>query len=222
MDWDRELLPGVTIHPQVMETDLGPVEYDLTEGDGPVVMVSHGGIGGVDQARVMAAWVNTSRFRILSVSRPGYLGTPLESGSSMDGQADLFAALLDRLGIDRAAIVSASAGGPPAYTFAIRHPEKVQALIAIDSVSGYYDMPETAGPIAQAIFTTDFGQKLLKKLGEMRPDLFLKQLFQAESYFTKKQLAEHLDYAMGSGNRQRLRPGFHEYHEPLQTAPGGH
>ena len=194
----KELLPDVFIHPKIMDTDLGPVEYDLTDGDGPVVLVSHGGIGGVDQARVMAAWVETSKFRVLSVSRPGYLGTPLESGPTLEGQADLFAALLDKLNISSAAVVSASAGGPPAYTFAIRHPHKTWALVAIDSVSGYYDMPETAGAIAQAIFTTDLGQRLLKKLGEMRPDLFLRQIFQSEAYFTKKQLAEHLEYALGS------------------------
>jgi pimeloyl-ACP methyl ester carboxylesterase len=221
MNQATELLPGISIHPQVVATVRGPVEYDLTDGDGPVVMVSHGGLGGVDQARVLAAWVDARTFRVLSLSRPGYLNTPLASGPGIEDQADLFAALLDALGLDQVAIVSASAGGPPAYGFAIRHPRRVWALVAIDSVSGYYDMPETAGPIAQAIFTTDLGQKLLKKLGEMRPDLFLKQLFQSESYFTKKQLAEHVAYALGSDQAKAFMFAFMNTMNPFAPRKAG-
>jgi pimeloyl-ACP methyl ester carboxylesterase len=193
-----EVLPGVFINPQVIDTATGKIEYDLTEGSGPVVLVSHGGIGGVDQARVLANWVDTGKFRILSPSRPGYLGTPLDSGKTIEEQADLFAALLDELKIDKAAVISASAGGPPAYMFAIRHPDRVRALVAIDSVSGFYDMPETAGAIAQAIFTTQFGQKLLKKIGESKPEMFLQEIFQSEAYFTKAQQKAHIEYVLGS------------------------
>jgi pimeloyl-ACP methyl ester carboxylesterase len=193
-----EVLPGVFINPQVVDTAKGKIEYDLTEGSGPVVMVSHGGIGGVDQARVLANWVDTDKYRILSPSRPGYLGTPLDSGKTIEEQADLFAALLDELKINKVAVVSASAGGPPAYMFAVRHPDRVWALVAIDSVSGFYDMPETAGPIAQAIFTTQFGQKLLKKIGESKPEMFLQEIFQSEAYFTKSQQKAHIEYVLGS------------------------
>ncbi len=48
MSTAREILPGVALHPQVIETVQGLVEFDLTEGKGPVVLASHGGIGGVD------------------------------------------------------------------------------------------------------------------------------------------------------------------------------
>ena len=74
----KELLPGLTIHLQTVITAKGMIEFDLTDGTGPVVMAMHGGIGGCDQARIMADWVDTNQFRILSPSRPGYLGTPLE------------------------------------------------------------------------------------------------------------------------------------------------
>ncbi|WP_407639272.1 alpha/beta fold hydrolase [Desulfarculus baarsii] len=216
-----ELLPGVSIQPRIVQTAKGPVECDLSAGDGPVALVCHGGIGGVDQARVIAAWLDPRRYRILSVSRPGYLGTPLDSGRGFEDQADLFAALLDALDLDKAAVIAASAGGPPAYAMAIRHPERVWALVAIDCVSGYYDMPETAGAIAQAIFTTDLGQKLLKKIGEARPDLFLKQIFQSEAYFTKSQLKAHLDYAMGSDEAKDFVRAFMNTMNPYATRKPG-
>ena len=193
-----EVLPEVFVNPQTIETARGRVEFDLTEGDHPVVMCSHGGIGGVDQARVILGWLDENDYRLLSPSRPGYLGTPLESGQTLEQQADLFAALLDELRIDKVAVVSASAGGPPAYSFAIRHPDRIWALVAIDSVSGYYDMPETVGPISELLFTSQWGQKLLKMIGEKKPEWFLQQIFQSEAYFTKQQIKQHTEYALST------------------------
>lgn len=198
MNHQIEVLPNVFVKPKMIETQKGKVEYDLSEVNRPVILCSHGGIGGFDQARVMINWVGDAKYRLLCPSRPGYLETPLKSGKTIEEQADLFAALLDALKIDKVAIVSASAGGPPGYMFAIRHPGRVWALVAIDSVSGFYDMPETAGPITQAIFTSDLGQKLIKMIGEAKPEIFLKQIFQAEAYFTKKQINEHIDYTLTS------------------------
>jgi len=195
---EYKIFDDLSFESKVVETKQGKVEYHLSEGDGPVILISHGGLGGLDQARVMASWVDDAKYRLLCPSRPGYLGTPLESGKTIEEQADLFAALLDVLKIDKVAIVTASAGGPPGYVFSIRHPDRVWALVAIDSVSGYYDMPETAGVIAQAIFMTNFGQKILKKIEEKKPDLFLKQIFQSEAYFTKEQIRKHIDYTLNS------------------------
>ncbi|MDD5156031.1 MAG: alpha/beta hydrolase [Candidatus Omnitrophica bacterium] len=188
----------VKINPEIITTKKGVVEFDITKGELPVVLSVHGGLGGADQARVMVSWLDSDKYRLLCPSRPGYLGTPLESGATIEEQADLFAALLDELKIDKVACISASAGGPPSYMFAIRHPDRVWALIAIDSVSGYYDMPETAGALTQLLFLSPLGQKINKMLEEKRPDLFLQQLYQAEAYFTKGQLKRHVDFALKS------------------------
>src|SRR5262245_18207101 len=101
----KEILPGIRIVPRLIGTALGNVEFDLTEGQGPVVLASHGGLGGLDQARLLLGWLDSAQYRLLSPSRPGYLGTPLSSGQSFEAQADLFTALLDMLQIDKAAVV---------------------------------------------------------------------------------------------------------------------
>jgi pimeloyl-ACP methyl ester carboxylesterase len=194
----REILPGVTIHPQMIDTALGKVEFDLTEGEGALVFASHGGIGGVDQARLMLDWIDRTQHRLLSISRPGYLGTPLSSGGSFDAQADLFAALLDALKIEKAAVVSLSAGGPAGYQFAIRHPDRVWALIAIDSVSGPYTMPETAGPVTQAIFMSEWGQKLVKLIARRQPTWLLKEMLHSTGYYTEQQTQAHIDFTLRS------------------------
>lgn len=217
-----EVLPGVFMQPQIIETKRGKVEYDLSKGESlPVVLCSHGGIGGFDQARIIVSWVDSAKFKLLCPSRPGYLGTPLESGRTVEEQADLFAALLDALKINKVAVVSASAGGPPGYMFAVRHPDRVWALVAIDSVSGFYDMPETAGPIAQAIFMSQLGQKIIKMIGEVKPEIFLKQIFQSEAYFTKKQIKENVDYVLNSPEMLAFVKAFMDTMNPYKSRKPG-
>jgi pimeloyl-ACP methyl ester carboxylesterase len=194
----KEILPGVAIAPRIVETQAGRVELDLTEGDGPVVLASHGGFGGVDQARLMLAWLDPKRYRLLSVSRPGYLGTPLSSGPSFEEQADLFAALLDTLGIEKAAVVTLSAGGPPGYQFALRHPSRVWALVAISSVSGRYTMPETAGPVTEALTMSPLGMRFLGMIARRKPAWLLREVLQDTGYYTKQQLRAHIKASLDS------------------------
>ncbi len=90
----------------------------------------------------------------------------------------------------------ASAGGPAAYYLAIRHPKRVAGLIVIDGISGYYDMPETVGPLEQVIFLSDLGQKMLQKVGVWNPRVVLQGLFHSEGLFTKKQIERNIEYVM--------------------------
>lgn len=70
-------------------------------------------------------------FRLVFVSRFGYLGTPLPADASNQAQADAHAALLEALGIERAAVIGISAGGPSALEFCVRHPERCAGLILL-------------------------------------------------------------------------------------------
>ncbi|MBN2735230.1 MAG: alpha/beta hydrolase [Methanomicrobiaceae archaeon] len=215
-----EIMKGVFISPKIIKTKFGDVEIDLTEGDGPVLMGSHGGLGGIDQCRAAIDFA-ASDFRLLSLSRPGFLGTPLESGKSLDEQADLFAAVLDELGIDKVAVFSISAGGLAAYTFAARHPDRIWALITADSISGYYDLPETAGPVAQMIFLSDPGQKLLQKMTKAKPDSFIKEIFKSEAYYTKEQMKKHLDFVLNDPYAHEFVTAFMNTMYPYKPRKAG-
>jgi pimeloyl-ACP methyl ester carboxylesterase len=217
----HEVLPGVFIRPQIAETQAGPIEYDWTEGTGPTVLSIHGGLGGCDQGRIMAAWIDPAAYRILSPSRPGYLGTPLDIGRTMEQQADALAALLDKLGIDKVIVFGASAGGPPAYWFAMRHRDRTAALVVVSGVSGFYDMPETAGPVMQAIFLSDLGQRLVQKLGEWSPRVVLQNVFQAEAYFTKAQRKQQIDFVMADEQRLAFIKAFLTTMSPYRLRKAG-
>jgi pimeloyl-ACP methyl ester carboxylesterase len=56
-----------------------------------------------------------------------------DSPYSREAQADLTVGLMDALGIDRAVLVGNSAGGTIGALVAIRHPQRVEALILVDA-----------------------------------------------------------------------------------------
>ena len=111
------------------------------QGQGPAVLLVHGSPGGYDQSRATANLFAIDHFTFIAVSRPGYLRTPLQQ-KSPEEQADLYAALLDALGIQKTGIMGFSGGGPSALQFAIRHPERCRGLIMLCAVSQHYSEQE--------------------------------------------------------------------------------
>ena len=107
----------------VVQTRCGPIEYEEA-GHGIPVLVVHGAGGGHDQGMTFARPLVQRGFRVIAVSRFGYLGTPLPADASAQAQADAHACLLDALAVPQAAIIGVSAGGPSSVQFAIRHPDR--------------------------------------------------------------------------------------------------
>jgi 2-hydroxy-6-oxonona-2,4-dienedioate hydrolase len=115
---------------QVAQTPCGPIEY-AAMGAGKPVLVVHGAGGGYDQGLDFAKPLIDRGFRVIAVSRFGYLRTPLPTDASAAAQADAHACLLDALGIRRAAVIGASAGAPSSMQFALRYPERCTALVLL-------------------------------------------------------------------------------------------
>lgn len=141
MSIDIELL--LTLPATITETRLGPVEH-VSLGDGEPLVALHGGMGGRDQSLILARAVlaDLSSHRVIAASRPGYLSTPQASGVTPEAQADLYAALLDALGIEQVVVAAVSAGGPSAIQFALRHPGRCKALILVSCWTGQLAVPE--------------------------------------------------------------------------------
>jgi pimeloyl-ACP methyl ester carboxylesterase len=114
----------------LVNTASGLIEYaDL--GEGPPVLVIHGAGGGFDQGLEIGRLLIERGFRVIAPSRFGYLRTPVPADASPMAQADAHAALLDVLKLDRVAVIGASAGGPSAMQFCLRHPERCSALVLL-------------------------------------------------------------------------------------------
>lgn len=119
-------------HSQLISSPHGDIEFS-TGGSGPPVLVVHGSGGGFDQGELMVRAVLGDQVHWIAPSRFGYLRSTFREGATFDAQADAYAYLLDHLGIDRAAVVALSHGGPSALLFAARHPDRVTSLTLISA-----------------------------------------------------------------------------------------
>ncbi len=122
---------------RVAETRAGIIEY-ATAGSGSPVLVLHGAGGGFDQGLWIGRVTLGGGHQVISVSRYGFLRTPIPAGATTKGEAALYAALLDRLGVRGKVLVAGfSAGGPSAMQFCADFPNRCSGLILISAVSTY-------------------------------------------------------------------------------------
>jgi 2-hydroxy-6-oxonona-2,4-dienedioate hydrolase len=120
----------ISANSRIVHTPCGPIEY-AAAGDGRPVLVVHGAGGGYDQSLEIAEPLVRSGFRVIAMSRFGYLHTPLPVDASPAAQADAHARLLDALDLQRVMILGASAGAPSSMQFALRYPERTLALVLL-------------------------------------------------------------------------------------------
>ncbi len=119
----------------IANTAAGPIEY-AKRGAGIPLLSIHGAGGGYDQGLANAADLMGEGFQVIAPSRFGYLGTPVPRDASPAAQADAHAALLSELNVAKAVVLGIFAGARSAVELAIRHPDRVLALILI--VPGTY------------------------------------------------------------------------------------
>jgi 2-hydroxy-6-oxonona-2,4-dienedioate hydrolase len=114
----------------LLQTRCGPIEYQEA-GTGVPLLAVHGSGGGHDQGMAFAAALSKQGIHVIAMSRFGYLRTPMPADASAAAQADAHVCLLDALGIHQAAVMGGSAGAPSALQLAIRHPDRVTALVLL-------------------------------------------------------------------------------------------
>ena len=114
----------------LIDTRCGPIEVQQA-GSGVPLLVVHGSGGGHDRGMALGGTLAQNGIRVIAMSRFGYLRTPMPSDASDAAQADAHVCLLDALGIPHAAVMGYSAGGPSAVQMAIRHADRVSALVLL-------------------------------------------------------------------------------------------
>ena len=128
----EELMNGYRMHYEV-------------RGQGPPLVMIHGGLGGGEGSAAMVqhhANQLGDRFRLIFYDRraAGRSETPAD-GYGLDNQVrDLFS-LLEHLGVVKTHVLGSSAGGPIAMQFALEHPAMVDSLLLINTMS-YASQPE--------------------------------------------------------------------------------
>ncbi len=164
----RQINLRVSSQSQIIESRHGAIEY-TSWGSGPDVLVVHGAGGGYDQGRLIPQAFVEGDYRWISVSRFGYLRSPLPDDASTLAQAEAFADLLDALKIDKIAIIAMSGGVPPTLQFAQHFPERTSALVLLSSApftplkADEQELPIPAW-LYQILFSSDFAFWAIVKL----------------------------------------------------------
>jgi len=146
-----------SIERQAIETECGPIEVAV-RGRGQPMLVSHGIAGGVDQGLGLVRSYIGAEYAVIIPSRFGYVGTPMPLRATPVSQADAFVCLLDSLKINKVTVAANSAGGTSALQMALRHPQRIHALILISSAAPTVGRSITLPPkpVIQLVFSSDF------------------------------------------------------------------
>jgi pimeloyl-ACP methyl ester carboxylesterase len=114
-------VPGARLH--VVEAG------ELRDGRMPILML-HGLAGQLHHFRYSLVEALAEETRVVAVDRPGSGYSTREPGraTALEDQADAIAALMDRLGFERALLVGHSLGGALSLAVALRHPTRVAGL----------------------------------------------------------------------------------------------
>jgi pimeloyl-ACP methyl ester carboxylesterase len=131
----------------------------------PLVVLLHG-FG--DSFTSWEGWVRElkPRFRVISLDFPGHGLTRAPEGYvlSGDGLADFVDAFAAQLALPKFAVAGNSMGGGAAWQLAVRHPDRVDALILVDAAGFPNEKPPAEIPLAFKILQYPIGRALLRNI----------------------------------------------------------
>jgi pimeloyl-ACP methyl ester carboxylesterase len=150
----------------------------------PLLVLLHG-FG--DSFMTWEGWVGElkSRFHIISLDFPGHGLTRAPQGSRLnaEGLADFVDAFAATLALPKFAVAGNSMGGGAAWQLAVRHPQRLDALILVDAAGFANDKPPSDVPLAFKILRYPIGRAVLSKIDNrpliengLKTDVFDKSL----------------------------------------------
>jgi pimeloyl-ACP methyl ester carboxylesterase len=178
---------------------------DNGDPNAPLLVLLHG-FG--DSFTTWDGWVRElePQFHIISLDFPGHGLTRAPVGTTLsgDGLADFVDAFAAKLALPKFAVAGNSMGGGAAWELAVRHPERVSALILVDAAGFANDKPGEQ-PLAFRILRYRLGRILLSKI-DNRPliDQGLKVDVYDKSLITPLIVDRFAEFQRAPGHREIL------------------
>jgi pimeloyl-ACP methyl ester carboxylesterase len=146
------------------------VHYQDEGGPGSPLLVLLHGFG--DSYTSWEGWVRDlkGKFHIITLDFPGHGLTRAPEGYQLsgDGLADLVDAFAAQLALPKFAVAGNSMGGGVAWQLAVRHPQRINALILVDAAGFPNEKPPGAVPLAFKILRYPIGRAILRNI-DSRP-----------------------------------------------------
>lgn len=145
-------------------------------GDGPVVLMLHGGMATHLAALPLVAPL-TDRYRVVTPDLRGSGRSRFGAPLTFDQLADDIRAVLDHIGVDRAIVGGVSSGSGVALRFARRHPERARGLVIVKPIYageaiGYTESQQSIFGMMDAVASRAVaeGVQVLRPLYQNLPD----------------------------------------------------
>ncbi len=169
--------------------------------DAPAVILLHGFGSSLESFDAWAKALATSN-RVIRIDLPGHgLSGPDLSGDYSDQRSiALLVALMDQLGLERAAIIGNSIGGRIAFTLAATHPSRISKLVLV-SPDGFASPGFAYGEPPEISFMLDAMEHALPK-ALLKPNLAA--AFADPTKLTPEMVDRTHDLMLAPGNRRAL------------------
>ena len=137
------------------------------EGDPnrPLLVLLHG-FG--DSFTSWEGWVHEfqGKFHVISLDFPGHGLTRAPEGYELTGAglADFVDAFAAKLALPKFAVAGNSMGGGAAWQLAVRHPERIDALILVDAAGFPNEKPPAEVPLAFKLLQYPIGRAVLRNI----------------------------------------------------------
>lgn len=154
------------------------VHYKLRGEGTPALVLLHGfGASTFSFEAVMPSLAELGT--TLAFDRPAFGLTERPVSDEWDGQnpytieaqSELMVALMDRIGLEEAVLVGHSAGGSVAVLAALRHPERVEALVLVGAAIYEGGTPGWLGPLLRTPQMRRLGPLIARRLGRTGGEL---------------------------------------------------
>jgi pimeloyl-ACP methyl ester carboxylesterase len=140
-------------------------EGQSPDSPAPILVLLHG-YG--DSYTSWEGWVRELKasYRLISVDFPGHGLTRAPEGTVLGGAplADFVDAFAEQLKLPRFAVAGNSMGGGVAWQLAVRHPQRLTALILLDAAGFPNEAPPAEVPLAFRILQYPIGRAILRNI----------------------------------------------------------
>jgi len=174
----------------------------LERGHGPALLLVHGLTGTLGDFTYGLVDRLATDFKVVAVERPGsgYSVRAPGASASLPAQAEVLAALIEKLGLDRPVVVGHSLGGAVALALAQHSPERIAGLALVAPLTHPADVPAAFRglQIDQPWLRTLIAWTLATPVGIVKGDELLATVFGPE--------AVPADFVTRAEKRITLRP----------------
>ncbi len=172
-------------------------------GSGPAVVLVHGFGSSIYTWKDVIAPL-AARHDVVALDLPGFGQSDQPADLSFEDFPRAVVGLMDRLSLDRAALVGNSMGGATAVVVAARRPERVASLVLIDAAG--FNLAEAERPGIVRLTGSPMGALVSALPGKrLVVEASLRQVFHDDARVTPERVSEYLAAARRPGTFAALR-----------------